>query len=233
MRKNYYIGGFTMEIIQNPMRISDEAAKGILSGELVRHGGVVYHKGGGVFEHLKDVKISDQTEEAVSEVAQKASFNVKDLVGKTSTYVSKNKGKVSLIIGGTMFIGASVIYGINKLTKKKEEDAKIEVITDTEFNESLTNYITAAREGKLSLPLIIDFKEQLNKISEIEDSVVYSIDVHQLIKLIGYIEKYTEDLAADNNYQIADEQKGSVAEDHITNLTKYLVIQEDIFSKAS
>lgn len=235
-----------MGIIQVPMEISDETMLGLDNGDFVRHGGVIYNKAGGIHEHLKDAKelpqeemallqdeiVLSQDEIVIDEVATRTSHNFSDLVSKSINYVSENKGKTSLIIGGTLFIGASVVYGLKKLAQNKKKTATIELVADTEFNEALRKYISAAKIGRLTLPVIVDLKEQLKKISKSDESNIVVIDVNQLQSLIGYIEKYTDDLAEVNNYQISDEQRGNITDDHIVNLTKYLAIQEDIFVKA-
>ncbi len=52
-----------MEIIQVAMKMSDEAARGIADGTMVRHGGVVYRTTGGIVEHLDDVIVSTVAKE--------------------------------------------------------------------------------------------------------------------------------------------------------------------------
>ena len=50
MNINEIDGGFSMPTINVPaMEISNEAMLGLLSGELIRRGGVIYKKSGGIF----------------------------------------------------------------------------------------------------------------------------------------------------------------------------------------
>lgn len=222
-----------MPVIQVVMEITEEAAKGLVSGDLIRHGGVIYNATGGAYEHLKDAKELPKVGEGAIDVAKQSSFNIGDIISKSVNLMSKNKVKTSLVISGALVIGGLVIYGVDKLIKNNEKSATIDVVSDSDFNDSLTRYMLAAKEGKLTLPIIVELKERLIKISESDDNTIVVIDVKQLQALIGYIENYTEDLAKANNYQITDKQRGSVTEDEIVNLTKYLIIQEDIFEKAS
>ncbi|MGT2784518.1 hypothetical protein [Streptococcus merionis] len=218
-----------MPIIQVPMDITEAAFAGLCSGDLVRHGGVIYKATGGVFEHLKDANKISQAEKVVSNIATKSSFSVDDLIN----YVSKNKGKTSLIVGSAIVISGVAFYGIRKLIKNRDKTATIEVAPDTKFNDSLTKYITATKTGTLSVPVIVELKNQLIKILESDESDVVVINMNQLQALIRYIKKYTEDLAVVNDYEIFEEQKSKMTDDNIINLTKYLTIQEDIFKAAS
>lgn len=220
-----------MPVIQIPMEITEEAAEGLLSGDLVRHGGVIYNVTGGAYEHLKDATIQTEVDEGAISVAKNSSIKVSDLIKNSTDYILNNKGKSGLIAGGVVLAGGAAYYGIKRLMKKNEPET-IDVVTDNEFSKLLTTYMLAAKEGKLTLKIIVELKEKLIDISDADENNVVVVDIKQLQALIGYIEKYTEDLAKINDYTITDDQLGSISEDSIINLTKYLMIQEDIFEKA-
>ncbi|EMB86491.1 hypothetical protein [Streptococcus mutans] len=218
-----------MPVIQVPMEFSDAAFQGLLSGDLVRYGGVIYKKGGGVFEHLKDAKLPQVNNRVSEKMAINSSFNIDKLLN----YVSKNKGKSSLIFGGVVLIGGTVFYGIKKLIDRKGKGEMIEVISDSDFNDSLLEYIKAAREQQLSLPIISKLKEQIIRISESDEDNIVVVDVKQLNILLGFIQKYTEDLARANDYEIKVVQSEDTDENNIIKLKDYISIQEDIFKRAS
>lgn len=218
-----------MPVIQVPMEFSDAAFQGLLSGDLARYGGVIYKKGGGVFEHLKDAKLPQVNNRVSEKMAINSSFNIDKLLN----YVSKNKGKSSLIFGGVVLIGGTVFYGIKKLIDRKGKGEMIEVISDSDFNDSLLEYIKAAREQQLPLPIISKLKEQIIRISESDEDNIVVVDVKQLNILLGFIQKYTEDLARANDYEIKVVQSEDTDENNIIKLKEYISIQEDIFKRAS
>lgn len=222
-----------MAVIQVPMEISENAFDGLMSGVNVRHGGVIYSVNGGIVEHLKDVNDSQEVGENAVSVAKSAPEKVGDLLKKASDYLKDNKGKAGIFIGGAVVIGGAAYYGMKQFLKQKKQPEAIDIVTDNEFNELLSVYMLAAKEGKLTLDIIIELKEKLISISNETGNTIVAIDIKQLQALIGYIEKYTEDLAIANNYSITDAQRGDINEDSIVKLTKYLMIQEDIFNKAS
>lgn len=109
----------------------------------------------------------------------------------------------------------------------------IEVISDSDFNDSLLEYIKAAREQQLPLPIISKLKEQIIRISESDEDNIVVVDVKQLNILLGFIQKYTEDLARANDYEIKVVQSEDTDENNIIKLKDYISIQEDIFKRAS
>lgn len=222
-----------MARIQIPMEISDEAFLGLTNGKFVRHGGVIYNKTGGVVEHLKDAPIKKYVEKSVEKVASKSSTKIGNFFGNISMPTIKDIGKIGLYIGGAVVVGGYIYYGIKSLIESNEKETSIEVVSDIEFNNSLKEYIEAAKNGNISIPVIKSLREQIYKISESDENNVVVIDIKQLRVLISYIGKYTEDLAKANNYFIKDEDRANLNDDNIINIDRYLNIQENILKEAS
>lgn len=213
------------------MEISDDAVIGLISGELVRRGGVIYNKGGGIFEHLKD--ITQPTAEKVKKVLSNTEVNnISSNGGKVNKilkYTSENKGKTGLILGGVI-VGVSIGYSIRKIAQSKKVNNEGQV-SNNSFNVALDKYLNEAQKGALTFETISSLSAELKKINIESENGVYLVNVKQFKKLVGYILKYTEDLASVNNYLINDVDKIKNPENNLFELSKYLEIQKDIFKR--
>lgn len=231
------IEGIVMPIIQVSMSISDESLVGLVSGDLVRTGGVVRDAGGHIFEHLKDASKKEVASQGKKIATQTKSISIDNLetsfITKAISVANNNKRKTGLIISGVALLGASTVYRVSKITKKKNNKQISEVEENTELNDALNNYITSARKGELTIEIIVNLKKKLTEIRKSEDSTVVKLDVKQLQNLIGYISKYTKELAKVNSYEIANKQKDEETEDNVVHLERYLEIQQSIFEKVA
>ena len=236
MNINEIDGGFSMPTINVPaMEISNEAMLGLLSGELIRRGGVIYKKSGGIFEHLKDLSkpVEGQANKAINYTTINNISSKESMVTKVVKLASENKGKTGLIDGGVIIAGVGIGYGIRKIVKSRKLTTENQVTANDSFNIALERYMNEAKRGTLTLETISSLSDELEKINVESENQVYLVNVKQLQKLVGYILKYTEDLASANNYQIHDDDKVNNPKNNLFELSKYLEIQKDIFKQAA
>lgn len=236
MNINEVDGGSRMPTMNVPtMEISNEAMLGLLSGELIRRGGVIYKKSGGIFEHLRDSSKTAvaQGNKAMTSTTVNNLSSKENMMTKVVKLASENKGKTGLIIGGAIIASVGIGYGMRKIVKFRKLTTEDQVTANDNFNIALERYMNEAKKGALTIETIYSLSEELEKINVESENQVYLVNVQQLQKLIGYVLQYTEKLANANNYQIHDDDKIKNPENNLFELSKYLEIQKDIFKQVA
>lgn len=91
-----------MPVVQVPLYVEPEIYKGLLSGDLIRHGGVIRDTAGHIIKHLADAPMKKEAAEQAVQVAQKA--------GKLDKVIDVLKANKKTVIIGTA-VAAMVAIG--------------------------------------------------------------------------------------------------------------------------
>ncbi|HRX93798.1 MAG TPA: hypothetical protein P5158_06780 [Chitinophagaceae bacterium] len=207
-------------IIQPAFEISEEAFAGLVSGELIRYGGVIYRKSGGIFEHLKDVSLPEQS----SGILEKVVNAVK-------------KPKNIVLIGLGVVIMGGIVYFTGKNRKRKAIDVSEMPTCVENYNNALCDYLEAIHNSALNLDTINTLILALDDIKENFDSSRINIDfsAEQFDMLVNLVFDYTQKLAEANSIKY-NEQKEPVlafADNAVIGLRRYLEVQKQIFENAA
>lgn len=204
-----------MPVIQVPMDISEKAIQGILTGNMIRTGGVVRDSTGQIVEHLRDVSESKSGKEGVIRSVLKSA--------------SKNKSTVAVGIATVAVIGSVAFWSVSKIRKNKTDETSL----NEDLSKAINEYMSLAVQGKLNINAISNLKNILEEVRKLDGSSKIIISVKQLQELIGYISKYTQELAEANNFKIDFENKINNFDDTLLKLNSYLEIQENLFKEAA
>ncbi|MFL2117810.1 hypothetical protein ACEN4P_09250 [Marinilactibacillus psychrotolerans] len=204
-----------MPVIQVPMDISEKAIQGILTGNMIRTGGVVRDSTGQIVEHLRDVSESKSGKEGVIRSVLKSA--------------SKNKSTVAVGIATVAVIGSVAFWSVSKIRKNKTDETSL----NEDLSKAINEYMSLAVQGKLNINAISNLKNILEEVRKLDGSSKIIISVKQLQELIGYISKYTQELAEANNFKIDCENKINNFDDTLLKLNSYLEIQENLFKEAA
>lgn len=204
-----------MPVIQVPMDISEKAIQGILTGNMIRTGGVVRNSTGQIVEHLRDVSESKSGKEGVIRSVLKSA--------------SKNKSTVAVGIATVAVIGSVAFWSVSKIRKNKTDETSL----NEDLSKAINEYMSLAVQGKLNINAISNLKNILEEVRKLDGSSKIIISVKQLQELIGYISKYTQELAEANNFKIDFENKINNFDDTLLKLNSYLEIQENLFKEAA
>ena len=212
-------------IIQPAFEIPIEIAERLLTGELIRYGGVIRDTAGRLVTHLKEVPIPTQSEQSV--------------MSKIANVFKTSRGKIAFFVGlGIVVVGGGITIRVIGKNKKKKQLAALEIAKCIEdYNTSLCIYLDAIRNRNLDINIINSLISNLDKIKENHDIGKISIDfsTEQLDTLLNLVFYYTKELAEANFVEldkITDSVSAS-ADNSIIGLRHYLEIQRQIFEKAS
>lgn len=204
-----------MPVIQVPMDMSEKAIQGILTGNMIRTGGVVRDSTGQIVEHLRDVSESKSGKEGVIRSVLKSA--------------SKNKSTVAVGIATVAVIGSVAFWSVSKIRKNKTDETSL----NEDLSKAINEHMSLAVQGKLNINAISNLKNILEEVRKLDGSSKIIISVKQLQELIGYISKYTQELAEANNFKIDFENKINNFDDTLLKLNSYLEIQENLFKEAA
>lgn len=205
-----------MPVIQPVFEISDKAMAGLLNDELIRHGGVIYHKTGGIFEHLKDVSAPEIPKAKVL----------------SNKYLAIGLGVVLVTASA---VGVIKLYNSNKARKKNVGSETHKCVEG--YNDSLCAYLEAVHKGKLDVNTINRLVSDLDYLKENYNSGKLNIEfsVEQLDTLINLVFDYTRKLAEANSVDMSDVKEPVTAsvDSTIIDFRRYLEVQKQIFEKVS
>ncbi|MGB7606725.1 MAG: hypothetical protein WBL93_14740 [Lutisporaceae bacterium] len=205
-----------MAVIQTSFEISEEAVAGLLSGDLIRHGGVVYLATGGIFEHLKDISLP--------EVSKAKGVNYKYL---------------AIGLGVVVVVTAVAVGTIQFIKSKRNKESVIPEIPKCidDYNFSLCKYLEAVRNGNLDLDIINRLIADLDFIRKNYDSnkIIIEFSVEQLQTLLNLIFDYTKNLAEANTFEFGEKKELEFvsADSTIIYLRRYMEIQKQIFESVA
>lgn len=205
-----------MPIVQEAFYVPENIMTGLLSGRYRRIGGVVRIAAGPgkgqIVKHLDPVDLPES--KAAESLAAKALRVVRS---------HKKAAVVTGIVLAAAGTGA-VIYH-----KVKSQEPKVL----KEFKVTLGKYISAIREGSMTLDLIAEMENALEalKADDNYENFVIQLKAEELEALVGTIHGYTIKLASDNGveYDEAEGKSGNV----VTDFESYLGIQKKVFEQAA
>jgi hypothetical protein len=210
-------------IIQPALDIPQNILEGLLSGELVRHGGVVRNLAGQVVKHLDEVPIPVNNQESNL-------LRIADML---------KKHKVGIIIGiGVVIVAGGVALFVADKNKKNKQNAAPEIPEYIEgYNTALCAYLDAVRNGTLDVDTINNLLVSLERVKENNDGDKIKIDfsTEQSDTLVNLVFDYTRKLAEANSIEVGelDEPVFDSAENAMQALQRYLQTQKRIFEEAA
>ena len=219
-----------MPVVQVPLYVEPEIYKDLLSGKLIRHGGVIRDTAGHIIKHLADAPMKNEAAEQAVQVAQKA--------GKFDKVIDVLKAnKKTVIIGTVVAATVAIGTGIYVHAQNKKVKKMIQVPDEiVQFEKSLQEYLEAARKGAMDVHHIDTLLEATNKLENKDDASKYRLDlsIGDLKTLIQTIFTYTERLAKANNYDISEFNAANAhTENNIILLTNHLRMQKKIYEEAA
>lgn len=219
-----------MPVVQVPLYVEPEIYKGLLSGELIRHGGVIRDTAGHIVKHLADAPMKKEAASQAVKVAKKA--------GKVDKVIDILKSsKKTIIIGAVIGATVAVGTGIYVRSKNKKANGSVQVPTEIrKFEKALQNYLEAAHKGAMEICYIDSLLDAANELEVMSDASKYRLDlsVGDLKTLIQTIFTYTEKLAEANNYDISELNAANAGtKDNVILLTNHLRLQKKIFEETA
>ena len=219
-----------MPVVQVPLYVEPEIYKGLLSGDLIRHGGVIRDTAGHIIKHLADAPMKKEAAEQAVQVAQKA--------GKLDKVIDVLKANKKTVIIGTavaamVAIGTGICVHYQNKKVKKVIQVPDEIV---QFEKLLQEYLEAAQKGAMDVQHIDTLLEATNKLENKDDASKYRLDlsIGDLKTLIQTIFTYTERLAKANNKDISEFNAANAhTKNNIILLTNHLKLQKKIFGEAA
>ncbi|MEX0426051.1 hypothetical protein AB3X52_00350 [Nocardioides sp. DS6] len=206
-------------IRQSTFFIPPDIEARLLTGELVKHGGIVRTTTGQIYKHLKEIDLP-RGGDSVAARAMQIARNPKVIVGSVAI--------VATIAAGGVTLAAS---------RARKRSAVPECVN--EYKVSLTEYLDAVREGRLDAGIIdrlISVLNALDEYSATNSSVTIELSPQQAAMLVQVVVDSTKQLTDENSIDIAALQ-AQVPATHNGNvfvdLRRRLEVQKQIFDQAS
>jgi hypothetical protein len=211
-----------MAVIQPPLEIPTDIAMRLLTGELVRKGGVVRDRATGRLVKLLD----DATPGSDAQQVAHASV-AKALANPRSTVVALSALAVVAVAGGITFWA---------VTKKRAARSNVPVCVE-EYRSALAAYLEGARTGRLDSGIIERLIVALDAINEQAENgnIVVEFSLEQSETLVAIVAEHTKKLAAANQVELTEFEEAGAASHGgmIIEFRRYLEMQERIFSGAA
>lgn len=208
-------------IVQPTFLIPPEIEIGLLSGDLVRYGGVVRDSAGRLVVHLKELP---PPEKVVEEVVRR-SLSIKN------PWVVAGAGALLVVA-----VGGGVVLAV----KNRRKSAEPEVPKCVEqYNQSLKTYLEAIGTGGLGSELIGRLIKDLDAVKEYADegeyATVVAFSTEQLETLTNLVVDYTTRLAESNGIVLDEPQPATDGDggNVVVDLRRYLEIQKRIFDEGA
>ena len=208
-------------VIQHAYVIQDDIYSRMLTGELVRTGGVVRHRTSmQIVKHLMDASPIDGVEEAARTSIAKILRNPR-----------------YILIGLSVVAVVATVRAKAYLATRETKAAQPELPTSVENGSaSLAAYLEAARHGSLDAEIIDRLIAYLEAVKAESDSgtITLSVLTEQWETLAGIVADHTRALAEANQLELSNLPEPANAQGAtIIELRPYLEIQRELFSRAS
>ena len=219
-----------MPVIQVDMEIPAEIYEGIISGNLIRYGGVVRDQAGRIVKHLNEVssRSNNHTQLAKARELPNEFSNLR----KLEKFASEHKvliGVAGLVI--ICYIGYKV-YEYNK--PAKDEMSSIQPLSNSNFDVALKNYLEAINSKNLDETTLDMLISNVDHIIDCDDeNVVLNIDAEKFKSILGIVYDYTLEFASLNNVQIGEKPLPDFDDENCVfyKLKKYLDAQKKVFQE--
>ena len=208
-----------MAVIQVALDVPAPIAARLLTGELVRVGGVVRDPAGQIVTHLDDALPIDVKEAVQAGIA-------KILRSPKGVGVLIGLGVVAVSAGGAVYLA----------TRKTKAEQLLELPTSAEsLSASLAAYLEAARHGSLDAEIIDRLIADLDAVTAESDSGTITIAFlpEEWETLVGIVAGHTRTLAEANQLELSNLPEPANAQGAtIIELRPYLEVQRELFSRA-
>ncbi|MEU0832892.1 hypothetical protein [Streptomyces sp. NPDC005969] len=200
--------------------IPPEIEAGLLSGDLIRYGGIVRNQMGQIVKHLKEVRLPVSNEKAVARVAG---------------MLKNPRVLIPTVVVGAVVAGAAVIVA----AKKRKQTGKPEVPECVQsYNASLAAYVEAVHEGHLELDIIDRLIADLDAVKAYSDengSITLDFSTKHAEMLVNIVVDYTRQLAEANSVELNELQGVAPASENnaVVDLRRHLEVQRKIFAEAA
>ncbi|MGW1730043.1 hypothetical protein [Streptomyces sp. NPDC001999] len=200
--------------------IPPEIEAGLLSGDLIRYGGIVRNQMGQIVKHLKEISLPVSNEKTVARVAG---------------MLKNPRVLIPTVVVGTVAAGVAVIVA----AKKRKQTGKAEVPECVQsYNASLAAYVEAVHEGRLELDIIDRLIADLDAVKAYSDedgSITLDFSTKHAEMLVNIVVDYTGHLAEANSVDLNELQGVAPAsdDDAVVDLRRHLEVQRKIFTEAA
>jgi hypothetical protein len=201
------------------LEIPDDIYCRLLTGEYVRHGGVVRDLAGQLVKHLDDASsIGDAQEAAKASIAN----------------VLRNQNGVVIGLGVVAVAATAVgaVYLAARMTKRAQPELPKGI---ENHSASLAAYLEAARHGTLDAEIIDRLIADLDAIRGEFDSGTATTEFspEQSETLVGIVAGHTRKLVEANQLELSNLPEPANAQGAtIIELRPYLEVQRELFSRA-
>jgi hypothetical protein len=206
-------------VIPVNLGVSADILTGLVSGELVRHNGVVRNTAGEIVTHLKEV--APDGSEAGESLAQFAQpINAKIVIGTLVV--------VAVAAGGTALFWR----------RKRQKEASTQAAScATTYNATLVRYLAAIRNQTLDQEVIDELVDALDDVLAMAGTIDVEIVVGPsgIQELLAVVADYTRELAIANEQAQPDIEMDDRSSflSPVTELRQYLITQREILDRAA
>ncbi|MFI6098149.1 hypothetical protein ACIA8G_21525 [Lentzea sp. NPDC051213] len=202
-------------IVQPTFFIPPEIEAGLLTGDLIRCGGVVRNTAGRLVTHLKEISAPKPNEDAVEAAAWML---------KKPVVIA---GLVTLAVVGTATAAVAIV--------RKRKRALPECVKN--YNDSLRAYLEAVRNQSLDAEIIDRLIADLGAVKAYSENGNITVDfsTEQSETLVQVVIDYTRQLAQANSIDLDEspESTPTSTDAPVVDLRRYLEVQRRIFNDAA
>jgi hypothetical protein len=160
---------------------------GLLSGDLIKYGGVVRDRSGQIVKHLDEVQLPARDEKAAARVAA----------------MLKNPR----VLIATLVVGAAAVGGISYAAARRRKLAVVPECVER-YNTSLGAYLEAVQEGRLDAGIIDHLISDLDAVVAYSDengnNISLDFSTKQAAILVKIVVDSTKQLAKDNSIELSE-----------------------------
>jgi len=206
-------------IIQVAYVVPDDVHAKLLTGELTRLRSIAVRDHLGITEHLKEVALPINTENALLRVAE-----------GVRTY------RVPILIGlGVVVVTSGIaVWAADRKNQRATSEVPDWVL---EYNAALGSYLEAVRNGALDEPTLNRLISAVDAVKEKSDTgkISFEISTEQVGTLVALIADYTSRLADANSIHLGELAGPATdsADSPIVELRNHLRRQKQIFDSAA
>ncbi|MFL4473914.1 hypothetical protein ACIPVK_07950 [Paeniglutamicibacter sp. MACA_103] len=205
-------------IIQLSFDVPPEIHAGLLSGEYIRHGGIVRNKLGQIVKPLIEVSVPSNAKTTLGNVAARS---------KNPGVIIAAAALVTVAVGTTAIIAARKWGGRPFMPECVER-----------YNASLGAYLEAIEAGRLDTDIIDRLVADFDAVSACSDessSITLDLNTKHGESLFNLVVGYTRQLAEANSIDLGELQEltSASAHDEVVHLRRLLEAQKKIFTEAA
>lgn len=219
-----------MPVIQVDMEIPAEIYEGIISGNLIRYGGVVRDQAGRIVKHLNEVSSRSNNHTQLTKARELP--NELSNLHKLKKFASEHK--MVIFVAGLVIIGYIGYKAYENNKPSKDEINSIQPVSNSNFDVVLKNYLEAINSKNLDETTLDKLISNVDHIIDCDDeNVILSIDAEKFKSILGIVYDYTLVFATLNNVQIEEMPLPDFDDENCVfyKLKKYLDAQKKVFQE--